>query len=123
MAYDPGLGATALFGGAFAPASQYQNDTWTWNGTNWTEISPADTLPPGRAGAGMDYDVVDKVMLLLGGNELLDRASYLLEENSAVAQDNPFCRSCEKALAGFDVPQRVVLNSPISSHSTSFPSV
>jgi len=30
--------------------------------------------------------------------------------NSAVAQNNPFCWSCEKALAGFDVPQRVVVN-------------
>ena len=30
--------------------------------------------------------------------------------NSAVAQNNPFCWSCEKSLASFDVPQRVVVN-------------
>jgi hypothetical protein len=30
--------------------------------------------------------------------------------NSGVAQNNPFCWSCEKALAGFDVPQRLVVN-------------
>jgi hypothetical protein len=29
---------------------------------------------------------------------------------SASAQNNPFCWSCEKALAGFDVPQRLVVN-------------
>ncbi len=31
-------------------------------------------------------------------------------QNSAVAQENPFCWSCEKARASFDVPQRVVVN-------------
>lgn len=30
--------------------------------------------------------------------------------NSAVAQQNPFCWSCEKARASFDVPHRVVVN-------------
>ena len=30
--------------------------------------------------------------------------------NSGVAQNNPFCWNCEKALAGFDVPQRFVVN-------------
>jgi len=30
--------------------------------------------------------------------------------NSAVAQENPFCWSCEKSRASFDVPQRVVVN-------------
>jgi len=26
--------------------------SYLWNGTNWTEIYPANTLPPGRAAAG-----------------------------------------------------------------------
>jgi len=30
--------------------------------------------------------------------------------NSGFVQENPFCWSCEKALASFDVPQRVVVN-------------
>jgi hypothetical protein len=36
--------------------------------TNWTEIHPTGTLPPGRAAAGMDYDAIDKIVLLFGGN-------------------------------------------------------
>jgi hypothetical protein len=68
MAYDPGLGAVVLFGGALAPNAEFQNNTWTWNGTNWTQIYPANNLPPGRAAPGMDYNAIEKVMLMFGGN-------------------------------------------------------
>jgi hypothetical protein len=42
------------------------NDTWTWNGVNWTEIYPA-TLPPARNAPAMDYDPLRKVVLMFGG--------------------------------------------------------
>jgi hypothetical protein len=43
MAYDLTSGRLMLFGGA-ATFTQF-NDTWTYDGTNWTQQSPA-TSPP-----------------------------------------------------------------------------
>ncbi|MGA2577178.1 MAG: hypothetical protein ABSH24_14260 [Bryobacteraceae bacterium] len=67
MAYDPGLAAVVLFGGSPGPCCSYNNDTWTWDGVNWTEIYPANTLPPGRNSAGMAYDTAYQALLLFGG--------------------------------------------------------
>jgi hypothetical protein len=68
MAYDPDLGLTLLFGGALTNASEYQNILWTWNGSNWGQLSPSGGLPPGRAGFGMTYQSVSKGVLIFGGN-------------------------------------------------------
>ena len=51
-----------LFGGF--DGTNYLADTWTWDGTNWTEQSPA-TSPPARAGATIEY--FDGEVLLYGG--------------------------------------------------------
>ena len=69
MAYDAALGAVVLFGGAVgACCSNNLNDTWTWNGVNWTQIYPANTLPRPRNAANMDYDPIRKVILVFGGD-------------------------------------------------------
>ena len=68
LAYDPGLSAVVLFGGAVGTCcSDSLNDTWTWNGVNWTEIYPANTLPSARNAPAMDYDPLRKVVLMFGG--------------------------------------------------------
>jgi len=68
LAYDATLGAVVLFGGAVGTCcSDSLNDTWTWNGVNWTEIYPANTLPPARNAPAMDYDPLRKVVLMFGG--------------------------------------------------------
>ena len=68
LAYDPGLAAVLLFGGAVGICcSNNVNDTWTWNGTNWTQIFPSSTLPSSRNTPGMVYDSSSKVVLLFGG--------------------------------------------------------
>jgi uncharacterized repeat protein (TIGR01451 family) len=64
MAYDPATGDMVLFGGG--GNSGVLNDTWTWNGTTWTQLSPA-TSPPVRAGASMAYDPATGNMVLFGG--------------------------------------------------------
>jgi hypothetical protein len=67
MTYDAAVGAVVLFGGY--PGTDWGetlNDTWTWNGTDWTEIYPA-TVPPNRYSFGMDYDPVNKALLMFGG--------------------------------------------------------
>jgi len=67
MTYDAAVGAVVLFGGY--PGTDWGetlNDTWTWNGTDWTETYPA-TVPPNRYSFGMDYDPVNKALLMFGG--------------------------------------------------------
>jgi hypothetical protein len=66
MTYDSGLGGVVLFGGYAGVWEDSLNDTWTWNGTMWTEIYPA-TAPPNRYSFGMDYDPANKVVLMFGG--------------------------------------------------------
>jgi hypothetical protein len=39
MAYDPLDGEIVLFGG-LGPQGRLMRDTWTWNGTDWTRLSP-----------------------------------------------------------------------------------
>jgi hypothetical protein len=47
LAYDAALKAVVLFGGAVGTCcSDSVNDTWVWNGGNWTEIYPSNTTPP-----------------------------------------------------------------------------
>ncbi|MGH9122627.1 MAG: Ig-like domain repeat protein, partial [Acidimicrobiales bacterium] len=68
MAYDTSSGSMVLFGGAVTgPSGPVQvGDTWTWDGTNWTGLSPAAS-PPAREFASMDYDPATGNMVLFGG--------------------------------------------------------
>jgi hypothetical protein len=67
MAYDPGLGALVLFGGAVGGDwVNSADDTWTWNGTSWTEIFPA-TVPSNRYYFGMSYNPIAKAVVMFGG--------------------------------------------------------
>jgi hypothetical protein len=78
MAYDPATGSLVLFGGN--NASGDLNDTWTWNGSTWTQVddsgdpgcSTACTLSPsGRAQASMDFDLASWNLVLFGGTSLV----------------------------------------------------
>jgi hypothetical protein len=60
MAYDPDIGRVVLFSGTG------DNDTWTWNGTIWAQLSPT-TSPPARVHASMAYDPTSHGLLLFGG--------------------------------------------------------
>jgi hypothetical protein len=66
MAYDPGTGQLVLFGGN--DGSGPLADTWTWNGSNWTEQSPS-TSPSARSDASMAYDPGTGQLVLFGGND------------------------------------------------------
>ena len=68
LAYDAGLHAVVLFGGAVgACCSNNLNDTWTWDGVNWTQVYPANTLPAARNAPGMVYDAGERAVILFGG--------------------------------------------------------
>ncbi len=74
MAYDASSSVVVLFGGYDASAncpsssagSPYCNDTWTWNGSNWTS-GTGPTVPTGRREAGFAYDENLKQIVMFGG--------------------------------------------------------
>lgn len=66
MAYDAARNTVVLFGGASPDANHLLNDTWTFNGTTWTQQHPAHA-PLARDGASMVYDAATKKILLFGG--------------------------------------------------------
>lgn len=63
LSYDPGLKKTVLFGGY--DDSDFIDQTWLWDGTNWTRVKK--NPPPPRAQAVTWYDATAKKTLLYGG--------------------------------------------------------
>lgn len=67
MAYDSATSQLMLFGGMGAAAVGDFGDTWSWNGSSWTHLSPGPG-PPARSGAGVSYDAAAKALVLEGGS-------------------------------------------------------
>jgi hypothetical protein len=67
MAYDAAISQVVLFGGN-GPGSVALNDTWTWNGTMWTEQSAVPSGLTARDDAAMAYDAASSQVVLFGGN-------------------------------------------------------
>lgn len=66
MAYDAARRQVVLFGGL--DSSQFSlGDTWTWDGTTWTERHPQSSPSP-RYGAHMAYDAARREVVLFGGS-------------------------------------------------------
>lgn len=63
LVYDENLKKVVLFGGF--DLADYKDDTWTWDGTNWTEVKR--DKPPNRALHAMWYDPIQKRTILYGG--------------------------------------------------------
>ncbi len=55
MAYDPSRRVVVLYGGLVADAAEGHeaSDTWTWDGSDWSEVSADNHGPRLRYGAGM----------------------------------------------------------------------
>ena len=66
LALDPVNGQLMLFGGRAGDSVGLLNDTWTWNGSSWTRLSPS-TSPPPRYNAAMASWVAGKAVILAGG--------------------------------------------------------
>jgi hypothetical protein len=69
LAYDANRGVMVLFGGGGQDASNvpvFLDDTWEWDGQNWSEAQPA-TRPPARDGATLYYDPSRQKVVLYGG--------------------------------------------------------
>jgi subtilisin family serine protease len=68
MAYDSEAKRVVMYGGCIVSCPANANDTWTWNGTNWTQLDilPTDAPSP-RDSAAMVYDSTHKEIVLFGG--------------------------------------------------------
>lgn len=66
LAYDAARQVCVLFGGGPFLGPAHYDDTWTWNGTAWTEQAPAHR-PVSRFGHAMAYDSVHQRVLLFAG--------------------------------------------------------
>jgi hypothetical protein len=64
MAYDLVRQRVVLFGGRISTG--FFSDTWEWDGSNWSQRTPAAN-PGGRHGHAMAYDVVRQRVVLFGG--------------------------------------------------------
>jgi hypothetical protein len=67
MAWDSAAGNVVLFGGTNNDGT-YLNDTWTWDGTTWTQQYPP-VSPPARSfdNPSLAYDRATKTVVLFGG--------------------------------------------------------
>ncbi len=67
MSYDAARARVVLFGGnRFAPSLTLFGDTWEWDGSQWTERTPAHS-PTARTSETMAYDVARQRTVLFGG--------------------------------------------------------
>jgi hypothetical protein len=76
LTYDPGTGQFLLFEGGNGqgpdgpgnapPPPAVLNETWTWNGSIWTQLAPASSPSP-REAATMAYDSATNQLILFGG--------------------------------------------------------
>ena len=64
MAFDAARGVSVLFGGS--DSRQLLRDTWTWDGSSWTQRHPA-VSPPARSKAAMAFDATHGELVLFGG--------------------------------------------------------
>lgn len=65
MTFDGVHGYSLMFGGATS-TGPVVSQTWTWNGTAWTQRTPT-TAPPARSDAGICFDASSGRVLLFGG--------------------------------------------------------
>lgn len=83
MAYDAARKEVVMFGGENDDG--FLEDTWTWNGTAWTNKTPADN-PPGREWGTMVYDAAGQEIVLFGGDGQNDTWTW---DGSNWTEENP----------------------------------
>jgi hypothetical protein len=66
VAYHAVQQRTILFGGEVHPGFILMNDTWSWNGTAWTQLGPS-VRPSARFMHEMVYDSTNSRIVLFGG--------------------------------------------------------
>jgi hypothetical protein len=88
MVYDSALDIVVLFGG---DDGSYCSDTWEWNGTTWTDVSPGGVagtdFPLARHSHAVAYDSGGGALLLFGGTGTGGRLGDAWEWNGSAWSD------------------------------------
>jgi len=63
---DSTLKQVVLFGGSLDFVNTFYGDTWLWDGTNWTQQTPANS-PSARGFTVSTYDAKNKGVVMFGG--------------------------------------------------------
>lgn len=66
LVYDGQSGTLLLFGGSGTGPVLGIDDTWTWNGSTWTQHHPLHSPPP-RDNGTIAYDAATQQVILFGG--------------------------------------------------------
>jgi hypothetical protein len=77
LAYDESRAAVILFGGTLPKTTGPLDDTWSYDGTDWTELS-LTTSPPPRAAFAMTYDPARSAVVLFGDGTFADATTWEL---------------------------------------------
>jgi hypothetical protein len=68
MAFDPARNVVVLFGGSSTVQTEtILGDTWTFDGTRWTQLNTGGVSPPGRAIGMMGFDANRGGVIVFGG--------------------------------------------------------
>jgi hypothetical protein len=70
MVYDAGREHMVLFGGHLGTDGTSDDETWEWDGTNWTQVNIGasyNEYPPMRGNQSMVYDSTHEQVVLFGG--------------------------------------------------------
>ena len=85
MAYDASRQRIVLFGGGYQYYGNNRNDTWEWDGNNWTLRTPA-TSPPACYAHAMAYDSGRKRTVLFGGSAQVTVGTWEWDGNNWTKQ-------------------------------------
>lgn len=77
-AYDPTRGVAVFYGGRGPSASL--GDVWEWDGTAWTERTPAGATPPTREFGSMAFDPNRNQVVLFGGKHVDASGAHKLQD-------------------------------------------
>jgi hypothetical protein len=110
MAYDPAIGKVVLFGGL----GDATNDTWTWDGTSWTQVADGgdpgctttctDSPPPTISGA-MAFDVPANQLIMFGGGEYNGNATWNFDGTTWTQLDDGTDAGCTDACTSSPPPR------------------
>ena len=63
------------------------DETWEYDGGNWSQVIPATTIPAARTGARLAFDAARGVVVMFGGGDAI--GAFDEDDSSARRIDGP----------------------------------